>query len=91
LSRAVHLVQDHAPCAIRRFEASDNPALQAFAQRRDAHAEDAGSGGQVDAVHLVVQHCPASVLRPDEAGSLSQAPEHSSIFYQSPEIVAERT
>jgi hypothetical protein len=54
LSRAVHPVQDDAPAAVGRLEARDSPALEAFAQGRDAQAEDAGSGGQIDAVHPIV-------------------------------------
>src|SRR3954467_7263759 len=51
LSRGVLLlVQHHAPGAVRRLEARSDAALQALAQGLDAHAEDAGGSGQVDAV-----------------------------------------
>src|SRR3954452_6787419 len=56
LSRAVHPVQHDAPAAVGRLEANNSAALQAFAQCRDGQAEDASSGGQIDAVQLVVHH-----------------------------------
>jgi hypothetical protein len=94
LSRAVqpvvHRVQHDAPAAVGGLEASNSPTLQAFAQGRDAQPEARGRGGQVDAVLLLVHPCPAPVLPFDDAGSLSQAPARSGIFYQWRGIVAGR-